>query len=404
MQEVKSGDNVFVFVVCGAQMHIDTLHLSLKALLKYTANKVWVLTDSSRNETPVTHTHVIDIKTPDEFNHHQASIFLKTGIHNFLPAGNNYCYLDTDVIAVSAEVDEIFGQFRSPVTFCSDITRLAQFSPFAVKCNCYENFERDKVLPALYERKFLNEVLPELKAIDKSLLEIERRVAATKQSKLVYMWHRLKYSLGGRYYQLDKDFMMEKSTGHWFNTAGKLLWYSPEEIDILNYISRQTGFSLDRDTNQWLRVDGTSVSMLYCNHLVDFIKDKFNITIAQPDWQQWNGGVFLFNDESHPFLEEWHNKTLAVFKDKRATTRDQGTLVATVWQYGLQNHYTLPLKFNFIADYEVHKEKYLGNLQFKIGAAGENIAPVFIHVYKHWGDTSWNMWNAIIKHIAGNEG
>ena len=101
--------NTFVFVVCGGRDHVETLHFSLAALKHFSQAGVVVVTDSSRNEIPVNHDTVIDIQTPEHFNHHQASIYLKTGLHKFLPTGNTYCYLDTDVIACSADADTIFA-------------------------------------------------------------------------------------------------------------------------------------------------------------------------------------------------------------------------------------------------------------------------------------------------------
>ena len=88
----------YVFVVCGSKEHIDTLHLSLKALTSFSEKDVLVLTDSTRNEIDVIHDSIIDVQTPIEYNHHQASIYLKTGIHRFLPIGNLYCYLDSNGI------------------------------------------------------------------------------------------------------------------------------------------------------------------------------------------------------------------------------------------------------------------------------------------------------------------
>jgi hypothetical protein len=76
-------NNCFVYVVCGDKEHIDTLHYSLLFLKHFSSNKIIVLTDSSRNETPVIHDSIIDIKTPEKYNNHQASIYLKTGVNQF---------------------------------------------------------------------------------------------------------------------------------------------------------------------------------------------------------------------------------------------------------------------------------------------------------------------------------
>ncbi len=133
-------EQIFVFVVCGDREHIDTLHFSLKALQKFSAKRIIVVTDSTRNEVPVIHSEIIDIKTPEKYDHHQASIFLKTGLYQFLSKGSLYCYLDTDVVAVDTKVNSIFNEYVSPITFCTDQGNLASFSPYSYHCNCLEYF------------------------------------------------------------------------------------------------------------------------------------------------------------------------------------------------------------------------------------------------------------------------
>src|SRR5690554_2272480 len=108
--------NKFIFVVCGAREHIESLNFSLQALKKQTDNEIIVLTDSKRNSLKIAHSNIIDIATPTHLNHHQASIFLKTSIHKYLPKGNSYCYLDTDVVALDKSVDAIFEQYQAPIT------------------------------------------------------------------------------------------------------------------------------------------------------------------------------------------------------------------------------------------------------------------------------------------------
>ncbi len=128
----------FVFVVCGAREHVETLHYSLRYLKHFSRNEIIVVTDSSRNEIAVEHDKVVDVKTPEHYNHHQASIYLKVGLNKFLPKGFNYCYLDTDVIALSGECDDIFRQKKGVITFAPDHCRMPKFSPSAVKCDCFE--------------------------------------------------------------------------------------------------------------------------------------------------------------------------------------------------------------------------------------------------------------------------
>ena len=138
-----SGKNIFVFVVCGSAEHIDTLAYSIEYLKYFSKNEIWILTDSSRNAKKIEHSSIVDIKTPVHFDHHQASIYLKTGIYKFLPKGNNYCYLDTDIIALSEDCDNIFKEFIAPIRFAPDHCKLRDFSPHAVNCGCYERNKED---------------------------------------------------------------------------------------------------------------------------------------------------------------------------------------------------------------------------------------------------------------------
>ena len=118
------------------------LHRSLEFLRSRTALPIIVVTDTRRNEIDIDHSTVIDVQTPDRLNHHQASIFLKTGLHRVLPPHRDYVYLDTDIVAVAEGVDRIFDHQMGPVSFAPDLPLLescvATFSPWAVKCSCME--------------------------------------------------------------------------------------------------------------------------------------------------------------------------------------------------------------------------------------------------------------------------
>lgn len=87
-----------------------------------------------------------------------------------------------------------------------------------------------------------------------------------------------------------------------------------------------------------------------CEHLPRAIKKKFGVAIADKHWNHWNGGVFVFDRDSAEFMDTWHRYTLAAFDDPYWKTRDQGTLVATVWKLKLQKLATLPRRYNFIVD------------------------------------------------------
>ncbi|MGQ9847868.1 MAG: hypothetical protein ACUVQP_10290, partial [Bacteroidales bacterium] len=145
MSIFKPDDAAFVFVVCGAKAHIDTLHFSLEQLKKYSQHPIFVVTDSKRNEITIHHNNIIDVQTPSSYNHHQASIWLKTSLHKILPHDKTYCYLDTDVITLNEECNRVFNYYKPPITFAKDHTTLSYFSPYAVNCNCKINHDKSKL-------------------------------------------------------------------------------------------------------------------------------------------------------------------------------------------------------------------------------------------------------------------
>src|SRR6185503_13278180 len=120
MYKKDYASNKFVFVACGERIQIDELHFSLKALSRFSRNEIIVITDTTRNETPIVWKNIVDIKTPAELNSHQASLFLKTSVHKFLPKESRYCYLNTNVVALSEDADKIFNHKVGPVTFAPD--------------------------------------------------------------------------------------------------------------------------------------------------------------------------------------------------------------------------------------------------------------------------------------------
>ncbi len=131
-----------MFVVCGPEMHVETLGTAVRHLRPLTELEIWVVTDSSRNVVPIDVKgvdHVVDVATPESFDDHQASIWLKTGVHRHLPPGE-WCYLDSDIIAVRPGAEAIFEHRSGPVAFASDLTisanQVDRFRPWAMNCEC----------------------------------------------------------------------------------------------------------------------------------------------------------------------------------------------------------------------------------------------------------------------------
>lgn len=382
--------NIFIFVVCGAREHIDTLHFSLDYLKKYSKNEIWILTDSTRNEIPIIHDKIVDIVTPSDFDHHQASIFLKTGIHHYFPKGNNYCYLDTDIIAMSPAVDEIFNQFQSPISFAPDHCTMEQFSAYAVNCDCQDLYNH-------YNEKLnnhLSEIDPLRNTDNQKLIENRKQLVSYYQkhdSFLSKLFLSIRFVLNRKRFEIDHGLYFERINKVWKNKDGEI---------FMNYFkwpkaSKTVGLKWNFFKGYPQLPDGRNLWKMECAHLIDYIQSDFDIKIDNYHFQHWNGGVFLFNDSSHDFLETWFQSTMEIFKNPDWKTRDQGTLIKTIWEKGLENHPTLSKEWNLIADYHNPHLRWENNQVYL--SPTESYTPAFIHVYHHFGDETWAFWNEIFE-------
>lgn len=385
-------NNIFVFVVCGATEHIDTLHLSLKYLSHFSKNEIIVVTDSSRNEILINHHQIVDVKVDEKYNHHQASIYLKTGLHKFLSKGNNYCYLDTDVIALSADCDNIFNEFAAPVTFAPDHCKVRKFSAYAVNCNCANEWKKNRDLFDKYMESMEKITIKDPYLLQKSK-ELQFHFDNMKNSTFKKIITAFRFFLSYPIFKLNNNFYFNRKARTWHLTTGEIVMY---EVDVLK-IQKETGLVYNKWNQKWYDKNGDDIWLDECNHLTEYIADTFQINVDEKNWQHWNGGVFLFNDKSHDFLNAWFNKTMHVFTLPNWKTRDQGTLIATAWEFGLNKHPTLSKQWNFIADYYnnglmLDAEKGLVTDDgFKT-----SYKPVFMHVYHNWGKQDWNIWQWII--------
>ena len=395
-----SSKNTFVFVVCGENKHIETLHFSIKYLRYFSKNPIIVVTDKKRNSIKIDHDFIIDVETPIHYDHHQASIWLKTGLYHILPPANNYCYLDTDVIALGNEVDEVFNYFSAPITFAIDHCTLNFFSAAAVHCSCTQKYDDRK-------RRFaemLNSIIPEYN-YDKDFNNTYTRIVAGKIEAALkspfkniffllklYLRRVLPNSLSPR---IASDIIYSREKKAWVNKKGEKIAHVI--MDYYSNIKNQSKFRYNRFRSKWHeKGEGEVFDSSGCKHLIETIQEKFQIAIHDSKWQHWNGGVFLFNDSSREFLDSWHKMTIEIFNDKFWKTRDQGTLVAAVWKYALQNHRCLDEKFNFLADFNNNGITTSNDKDRLIAFKGNKlIYPAFIHVYHHFGNKEWDIWIAI---------
>lgn len=384
-----SREEIFVFAVCGPKEHTDTLAFSLKKLKKFSSKKIIVVTDNTRNEDVIDFENVLHVDTPKHFNNHQASIFLKTGLPQFLPKGNLYCYLDTDVVAMNGSCDFIFKEYIQPIRFAPDHCKMPLFSPSAVNCDCTEIVQK--------KNEALNKALdvedPFRKSTDEQIINLR------KELEQIYWNHRqdflslfktgIRYFLARQNFWLTKELQYNKKTRVWSNAQGLAFMRTPNMKKITSALGLRWS---------WLKPiprlkDGRSIWHLECNHLQQNIRQKFNIHVKKANWQHWNGGVFLFDDASYDFLKNWHDYTMLIFEDNNWKTRDQGTLIATVWKFGLENHPILDKKWNLLADYHNPEVKWEED-GIRMSKT-EVVKPAFTHVYHHFFDKNWLLWRKI---------
>ena len=125
--------------------------------------------------------------------------------------------------------------------------------------------------------------------------------------------------------------------------------------------------------------------------------------MTRPDWTLWNGGVFLFDEASEPFFDAWHAMTRRTMADPYWRTRDQGTLAAAAWKFGLQDQPVLPQRFNFIVDCmkgiaparrpSLPASESFVRTDYALGSKG---APHFIHfVNGGVGRRGWKNWDDV---------
>lgn len=380
----------FVFVVCGDESHIKTLNFSLKYLRHFSKEEIIVVTDLSRNKAAIDHDKIVDISTAKSYNNHQASIYLKTGLFKFLPKGYLYCYLDSDVLAINKDCDDIFKEYIAPISFAADHCTINSFSPIAMNCACEKRIEEASkefsLFLDLHKHKFNDPLLD--KSQEKTLL---KQFELIKSSFFKKIFFKLKFSLSKKYVWVNSNFYFDKTKGTWFDkNKTPIIHHIP-----IDKLADKYKFEYDPNKEQWLNQLGNSFWTIECNHLVEAIYKDFKVNITNKYWQHWNGGVFLFNQDSEDFLSYWHHRTLEAFELPNWKLRDQGTLALSAWKFKLENHALLEKKWNFLADDNNKDLCFDGNGYFSENNWITKHKVNFVHVYHRFGDKTWDLWNYI---------
>jgi hypothetical protein len=391
--------NYFVYAVCGGAEYLEQLNFSLKFLKYFSDFPIIVATDSSRNEIPIEHDNIVDIKTPEELSNHRAHLFIETNLPNYLKIDEKdvCCYLDSDVIAVSKNINEVFSHFQSPVTFAKDHCEIDVFSSKIMNCGCFKDFKEKAEL----FHKIIS-TLPQTEFNDKEIIinshELNRYFNEFKTKPVKNIYRILKY-LTFRYLNKDKEiylgnYMFNRSNHCWYDESGNVINYD------FNYYNKKIyrEYGVKFKNGKWLDRNKRLIQpeLHYCNHLRDYLKKEYSVNIP-PNFRHWNGGVFLFSKQSKDFMSYWHKITLEEsFKGKIKYYDDQATLVVSAFKFDTLKNKSLPIKYNFIADYNSTDTKWNSELGYTYNNFKTLYNPAFIHVYHHWGDEEWDIWQSVM--------
>lgn len=416
-----SKKNFFVFVVCGGKEHIDELNFSIKYLKHFSKNKIIVITDLERNEIPIEHDNIINFKTPSKYSNHQASIFLKTSIHRYLPKGNCYFYLDGDIVAITHKVDTVFNLRKGVINFANDHCVISEFSQSAVNCNCNDKdyytkhesvYKYRKALLKSRQTLFIHEMAwlnskvniksPLIKKQSEEIASFFRgyKKYPVKNFFKIIRYFLLRYLVPVDQFSIESKYTFYKKDRCWYNANDDVVMFDYHHYE--KQIWEICGIRWNPEERLWETKKGKKFELLYpeksnkCNHLTKYLNTTYALNIPD-DWQHWNGGVFLFDEDSVEFLEYWHQITIEEFDNPYTKTRDQATLAVAAWKFNLQNQDRLPEEFDFIAEYENRNIKYNSRKGFTKDNFKTVFEPCFLHIYHSWGDTQWSIWNGVMK-------
>jgi glycosyltransferase involved in cell wall biosynthesis len=124
----------FVYCVCGNEQ-VARVNRALQFIKRFTTLDIVVA--KARAFIPIYHDQVIECRVPDEFTNQAATTSLKTALHRMLPTQSaEWCYLDSNVIAVDKDIARIFDRRRGPAGFPRDRAEIDSQSPNVAGCGC----------------------------------------------------------------------------------------------------------------------------------------------------------------------------------------------------------------------------------------------------------------------------
>lgn len=125
-------------------------------------------------------------------------------------------------------------------------------------------------------------------------------------------------------------------------------------------------------SNDHTNLDTFSPCAVKYGHITDHLKKIFDVHISK-EYIQPNGGLFLFNKSAELFLSKWYDNCLKILSDPIVwSTRDQGALLATIFQLHMQNNHRINNLYNYIIN-NTDTSPSIESLEKKL------VNPYFIH-------------------------
>ncbi|MCB0331581.1 MAG: hypothetical protein KDD70_18045, partial [Bdellovibrionales bacterium] len=126
------------------------------------------------------------------------------------------------------------------------------------------------------------------------------------------------------------------------------------------------------------------------------LRHEFSVEIPA-DWPLWNGGMFTFSAEAEQFFDRWNANTRRILHSEYWLSRDQTSLIATVFQMNMHDNKTIPSEFNWLVR---HSGRW--NSRTNFDERGFSYDGKKIHVMhfipgfdSSYGDTSVREWTQV---------
>lgn len=372
----------YVFAVCGESKYLRQCEDAVMRLGNFSSLPIYIITDVKRNDSKITaEAKIIEVETPGDLNHHQASIYLKTSLPHFLPVQtSSYCYLDSDVFAVSDKADTIFDCEHEGIGFAQDLYTVNEFSAYVFNDGFLEKrlAENQEVVSLISKLEALHHHFKEKQQSPEGK-KLEAFLSTVKKDPFRNLLPLSNY-LFARAFKFEKQKIRDDL---YYKSAAKA-WVDKNENEILfDYPSRinkllsSSPYKFDKKKGSWLNPKGEKVFSMKHPKLREWLTQQTNRQFSGEE-RLLNGGVFVFDQRAIPFFNTWHDEVMKQLPDNSFRNRDQAALFLAAQKYPGLIGKPLDSCYNFLVD-EQHPKFYF-HAKKGVGGYGTHWRkPIFMH-------------------------